>query len=517
MNIFLNLIKNIKSFIFTHNIWSIIFVVLIIFIGYKFLGSKTTTETRYVTSTVVKGDVVMSVSGSGQVEASNTIDLKSKSSGNISSINVKPGVFVKKGQTLFTVDAEVPQKAIRDAELNLQIAKNDLVNSHSDYENIKTSQELSLKNLFLALNSEVVAVPAENNVNTNIVSLSGSYNSSLQGRYTMDTYACQGIVCINYSGLESGSFSIEIGVPKPLGTRGLYVVFSSLPRSQEKWYVDVPSPTTSSYLSNIRSYTEKELSAKQAIEAASQIVVAKELAVTQKQNILIDAKNLLSDYYVLAPFDGTVATITGKLGDIASTTLGTIITKQKIASITLNEVDVSKISLGQKATLTFDAVDGLSIAGEVVEIDGVGTVTSGVVSYKVKISFSTDDVRVKPGMSVSSAIITKIAQNVLTVPNSAIKAKNSVSYVEMFDTALRTPILGVQGSTSITPPRQQTVEVGVSNDTTTEIVSGLKEGDIVVSKTITNTVANTTSSVPSLLGSGRGSIGGGALRNATGR
>lgn len=238
---------------------------------------------------------------------------------------------------------------------------------------------------------------------------------------------------------------------------------------------------------------------------------------TQKQNILIDAKNLLSDYYVLAPFDGTVATITGKLGDIASTTLGTIITKQKIASITLNEVDVSKISLGQKATLTFDAVDGLSIAGEVVEIDGVGTVTSGVVSYKVKISFSTDDVRVKPGMSVSSAIITKIAQNVLTVPNSAIKAKNSVSYVEMFDTALRTPILGVQGSTSITPPRQQTVEVGVSNDTTTEIVSGLKEGDIVVSKTITNTVANTTSSVPSLLGSGRGSIGGGALRNATGR
>lgn len=508
------MIQKIKTFVIAHKLLTTI-IVLVVGIGsyYIFKGS-TPIEVRYVTTTVQKGTVVSLISGTGQVEASSTVNLQSKISGTITSVAVKSGATVHKGQMLFAVDSANAGKAVRNAKLNLQSAQNDLKNAQSDYENTKTSQALSLTSSYLTLNSDAVAVADDSNSNTSIVTLSGSYNSLAQGRYTLEVYACQGVVCVRYSGLEHGDFPIDINVPKALGTRGLYATFTSLPKAGEKWYVDVPSPTTGSYLSNSRSYAEKEQSAKEAVDAAQKTITSRELSLQQSKNALIDAEDALSDYYVFAPFDGTIASVTGKLGDIASSTLGTIITKQKIASVTLNEVDVSKVHLGQKATLTFDAVDGLSITGEVVEIDGVGTVTQGVVSYTVKINFDTDDIRVKPGMSVSASIITATAQDVLVVPASAIKTNTNSSYVETF--AIPLPVAtGTTGVTSLVLPQHVTVETGISDDTSTEIKSGLKEGDQVVSRTITTTTKTATASTPSLFGSTGARTGNNAVRNAT--
>ena len=244
-----------------------------------------------------------------------------------------------------------------------------------------------------------------------------------------------------------------------------------------------------------------------------------QLSIQQKQNALQDVKDNLAYYYIRAPFSGTIASVPiQKGGNIGSgTILGTIITSQQMATISLNEVDIAKIQLGQKVTLTFDAVPGLSITGKVVQIDSVGTVSQGVVDYNVKISFDTFDNRIKSGMSVNASIITDIQQDVLTVPNSAVKNQNGSTYVEMFDIPLTAPLPGVQGSPSITPPRQQTVSVGVSNDTSTQIISGINEGDEIVTRTIVPTT--TTANAPSILGSttNRGSSGGVRIPAATGR
>jgi RND family efflux transporter MFP subunit len=218
----------------------------------------------------------------------------------------------------------------------------------------------------------------------------------------------------------------------------------------------------------------------------------------------------LSDYYIRAPFDGTIASVSVEKSDSVSsgTVVASLITKKQIAEIPFNEVDVAKIKVGQKTTLTFDAIPDLTISGEVAEIDSVGTVSSGVVNYNVKISFDTQDDRIKPSMSVSAAIITDMAQDVLVVSSSAVKTKNGSSYVEMFDTPLADSVAGVQGSLSKVLPRQQTVTVGISDDTSTQIISGLKEGDIIVTKTITGTAA-ATASTKSILGS----MGGSGPRN----
>ena len=75
----------------------------------------------------------------------------------------------------------------------------------------------------------------------------------------------------------------------------------------------------------------------------------------------------MSNYYVYAPYDGTVAKVNVQLDQPASsgTSVATFITEQKIADISLNEVDAAKIQAGQNVTLTFDAIPNLSIAGVV--------------------------------------------------------------------------------------------------------------------------------------------------------
>ncbi len=223
---------------------------------------------------------------------------------------------------------------------------------------------------------------------------------------------------------------------------------------------------------------------------------SQQIAVKQRANALQDARETLANYYIRAPFDGVVAKLDVKKGDPASggAAVATFITTQRIATLSLNEVDIAKIKMGQKATITFDAFPDLTISGEVIQIDTIGTTTQGVVTYNVSIAFDTQDERVKPGMSMSAAIITDVKQDVLLVPSGAVKSQGGTQYVQSLENG---------------QPVSHQVEVGASNDTMTEIVSGLSEGDSIIARTIaasatTQTQQTTTGGlrIPGLGGGG---------------
>jgi HlyD family secretion protein len=211
------------------------------------------------------------------------------------------------------------------------------------------------------------------------------------------------------------------------------------------------------------------------------------LTVKQRQNALQDAREKYSDYSAYAPFDGTIAKINIKKYDSVSggTAIATLIAKQKIAEISLNEVDVAKVKVGQKVLLTFDAISDLETTGVVGEINSLGTATQGVVYYSVKIIFDTQDDRILPGMSVSANIITNSKIDVLMVPNSSIKTQGNTKYVEILENGI---------------PKSLTVETGISNDSFTEIVSGLKENDEIITQTVNPNKTTTQTTGASILG-----------------
>jgi multidrug efflux pump subunit AcrA (membrane-fusion protein) len=215
-------------------------------------------------------------------------------------------------------------------------------------------------------------------------------------------------------------------------------------------------------------------------------------SLAKQEETLQDLKDTLADYTIRSTIAGTVASIDVKVGDSVSsaTAAVTVISKQYTAELSLNEVDATNVKVGQKATITFDAVEDLTISGEVTEVDTVGAVSSGVVTYNVVVAFDMQDEKVKVGMSSTVSIITDIKQNVLLVSNSAVKSSGDIYYVEKF-----------VGSDAINITADQLekiqVEIGSVNDTDTEITSGLSEGDQVLLRTVSASSTITSSSTTS--------------------
>lgn len=251
------------------------------------------------------------------------------------------------------------------------------------------------------------------------------------------------------------------------------------------------------------SYTDDEVDIlKDKVDLAEAKIVQAEKSLAAS---LADYRNIQANAgkrKVIAPIDGTVNAVNIKNGDDLSRLSSSSNSSAPIiigdlntlkAQVQVNEVDVPSVSIGQKTILTFNAIDGLSVSGKVEKIDSLGTLTQGVVTYNVIINLDSLDPRVRSEMSVSAAIITGVKQDVLIVPNSAVKSQNGGSFVQI-----------LKNGQAI--PQQVPVEVGISNNTDTEIISGINEGDEVVTQTI-NPNATTTSSPD-----GGGFGGGGAFR-----
>jgi RND family efflux transporter MFP subunit len=244
-------------------------------------------------------------------------------------------------------------------------------------------------------------------------------------------------------------------------------------------------------------------------------VSRKESALSQAQNAYFLAQNALSNakdklknakehlkkHFIKAPFDGIVAKINVKEGDIISTQTALLhfITQQKIIKVSLNEIDAVKVKVGQKAILTFDALPDLTLTGKVAEISPVGTISQGVTSFDIKIVLDSDEERIKPGMSANAEIIIEEKPNVLTLPNSAVKSEGNSRYVLLIDTPREIKDKFKIGTPTVLPKevkiKNQPVEIGISNDTMSEILSGVSEGDIVISSKVsqkTQTTKNQT-------------------------
>ena len=173
--------------------------------------------------------------------------------------------------------------------------------------------------------------------------------------------------------------------------------------------------------------------------------------------------------------------------------------------VNIAEVDASKVQVGQKATITFDAIANETFTGKVMGINTTGSVSSGVTTYPAVIQL--DDVsnsNILPNMSATASIISKVKDNVLLIPSSAVSTVGTASTVKVSKNGQITSV---------------TVEIGDSSDSQTEIISGLSEGETVVISTI-STATSTSSSSPfggGLRLGGFGGGGGGATRTTTTR
>jgi HlyD family secretion protein len=269
----------------------------------------------------------------------------------------------------------------------------------------------------------------------------------------------------------------------------------------------------STLASDKNSITEKQQTLDQTEAGPDTLdVQQQQLNVQKAQDALDQAKAALSKCYVTAPFDGMIASVPVNKFDQAGsgTTIATLITSQQYADLSLNEVDAAKVQLGDKATLTFDAIPDLTLTGTVAQMNPVGTVSQGVVTYNLRVGFDTQDPHVKTGMSVNATIQSAVHQNVLTIPSSAVKTQNGQSYVLAFTPPLASSTENAQGILTSQTPEQIPVAVGIADTSNTEITSGLTDGQQIVVRTTTTGAKATTAAPTTGAGAGgRGGFGGG--------
>jgi len=501
---------------------------LVVYFGGRLIfgGSE---DTRYLLARAEVGTLTISVSGTGQVSVTNQLEVRPKTSGEIIYVGVKDGQEVKAGTLIALIDPAEAQKAVRDAEIALQRAQLELArlnggsinqendngfNAVADVFNNLPSVVSGLKDIIYA-----TGITGGLQNNASYYGDTGRLISESQGYDQNAVYAAYESAKISYEQIflkykSTSRFSDETELANLV--RETYEMVKKISEAVKEtaglvqFYQDQvreediePLPISYADLSNLNSYITKTNgylkslnSARESLAKANLDVTFQDLSVQQAENSLADAKRRLSYNYVRAPFDGLIAKVYAKHADAASSgsAVATLITKEKIAELSLNEVDAAKVRAGQKSTLTFDAIPDLRADGEVISVDTLGTISQGVVTYNVKISFRSDDQRVKPSMSISADIVAFQKENVLLVPSAAVKQSGRIAYVELPSVRDAAVLGGAAnlGSAVLTDPTvQKEVQMGETNDEFTEVVSGLIEGDKVIVRVISG-VSNTS-------------------------
>lgn len=135
------------------------------------------------------------------------------------------------------------------------------------------------------------------------------------------------------------------------------------------------------------------------------------------------------------------------------------------ALVNVDETDISQIRMNQSVNITVDAYPNEIFKGTVTKIAPQTTTTNNVTTIPVTVEINSADAKLKPGMNATCDFVTASKEDVLAVPNGALKGSERQSVVMVI----------VNGA-----PVARKVETGLSGDEMTEITSGLKEGERVV-------------------------------------
>jgi macrolide-specific efflux system membrane fusion protein len=397
------------------------------------------TAVQYKTAVAERGALISSVSATGTITSGNTTYITTGATGTVKKVYVKNGDVVKKGQKLaeMTLDDE-------SAETQTTAWANYLVAS----ENVKSAQAARLSADLQMWKDRQAVLDAQTEYDNMIA---GAWNPKTKAEYTYNE--------------------------KAVVTKTLELAKLTFTADESKFNnsgVDVSLAKTK-MAAALRSYQQ-----------VSSTIYA------PASGIL--SNSILAEGVVISDSSSTSITVSSGTD---STTNSQSVTAQKIgaiknpqgqyqATLSLTQVDVTKIISGQKVTMTMDAFPDITFTGTVLAINTSGSVNSNVTSYSVTVLLDSTDLDIYTNMGVSATIITAIKNDVVSIPSTAIK-NNTVQILK-------------DGQPISVP-----VEVGVKNDTNVEIVSGLSEGDVVIISTVSGTKTTNSSSGTSVFGSTRGS------------
>lgn len=435
-------------------------VIIVIILVVNSIGKRNAQAAEFETVPLARGDLTAIVGATGSVHARQSSILTWQTSGQVGKVYVEIDDAVSANQIL----AELVPNSVSQ---NVILAEADLITARRALEDLKTSNLASAS----AYQAMVQAQKAVDDARETLESKQYARAS----QETIDVSRSNLIIAENAVTKAEEAYDRVDSLPEDSPIRA--EAFSQLAKAKQNrdtalanlnWLLGLPdnqemataNATLEVALARLEDSTQEWQRLKDGpdpddIKAAEARVAALEATLKLKT--------------LEAPFSGNITEIqTNPLDMINPGSIAFRIDdlSQLLIDVDIPEVDINRIKVGQPANISFDAIQTRQYQGEVVEVAMVGTVGQGVVNFQVTIALTNFDESVLPGMTAAVSIIVNQSQEVLLVPNRAVRLLNGdrVVYVLRDKTAVAVPIT-----------------IGASSDTYSQLETGdIAEGELII-------------------------------------
>lgn len=466
------------------------------------LGEKTAENTStYTFDTAVRTSIIESLSGTGTLEPADKYTVTTLLKGDILTDSFEEGDIVEADQVLYQIDSSDMQTTIERAEISAKSAQRSYETAVKDLDNLNVKTKVGG-----VVTDVLVEVGDQVSAGQEIAKVRDSATMTIELPFPADEadtfYIGQSAQVTLYGSFETLSGKVEsisgasevqagnkivknvtINVENPgaiseeqiataeVGTSGStqsgkfkYNENRSVNAEVSGEVVAIVNDEGSEVSSGSTIIRLESDNVTNSVQSASDSVKDAQLSLENQYETL-------EDYTIKSPIKGTVIEKKKKAGDTidSNAELCTIYDLSYLKmTMNIDELDISKVKVGQEVTVTADAVQGQTFKGKVTKINMAGTTTNGVTTYPIEVQIE-DTEGLLPGMNVSTEIIVNQVEDVVAIPVGAVVRGDKV--------------LVKTGNTSTEDPtvpagyEYVNVETGVSNDQYVEIKSGINEGD----------------------------------------
>jgi len=410
------------------------------------------------TATVQRGDIVSSISATGNLEAEDEIELSFEMTGIVEEVFVKRGDEVNAGDPLAKLNTTSLELAVAKAEVSLDDAKTELAQTQNDIDADDLASARAALASAQAKYDALLAGSTEDEITVAAADLRKAEVTLQDAQGAYDRVAYKGGVGASSEAIALQEATIDYAT------------------ALANYNIAVAGATNEDLKSAEADIASAEATLNNLLQGASDEEIAlAENAVRTAQLSLDSAIRDLEEATLYAPMDSTVTAVNIQKGERTTESSGdgnvaivlTILDPLHI-DVEVDEIDVPLIDIGQAAVVSVDALPNESLSGAVSEIAPVPvSVGDGIVSYEVSVTLNEQHAKARPGMTANVSIETERRTGVLLIPST---------YVQIDDVTSQTYVekRGPDG-TAI----RAEVTLGERSGQNVEVVSGLTDGDVV--------------------------------------
>jgi HlyD family secretion protein len=433
--------------------------VALVFVGSWFMGGNQATAAEGIETVIVeRGTLRASVDATGNVAPEMRLELSFKSAGRVAEIIIVEGAQVEAGEVLARLEADDLEQALIQAQASLDIATAQLAQTEDGPRAEELASARAALESALADYEEVKAGPSQEDITV--------------AKADME----KARIALEKAQADYDKISWQAGLGATAQASTLQQASVDYERARAQYELTVDRPTDS----ELKQAAAQVAQARATLAALEEQPTAEELAVaraqvTQARSALAQAQLNLDEATLVAPFAGIVADVNVEVGQMVNSgTLVIVLTDLTgyYVDLYIDETEIGQVRVGQPVVITLDAFPDEEIEGEVTAIKSIGTVSGGIVTYEVRVEIVPAEVPIRSDMTASATVVVEEKENVLLIPNRAIRREGDVKYVEVLDQP---------GGTEV---RRAAIATGASNDAMTEVTAGLEEGDVVVTTVV---------------------------------